>query len=75
MKVTKSLCFCLNVSIFSFKKHSVVLKKSHQHVYNKLLFPSCPIGRLVTGLVREFLEYFDLDFSIAVFDPETDFVS
>ncbi|XP_027040418.1 FGFR1 oncogene partner-like isoform X2 [Pocillopora damicornis] len=30
-------------------------------------------GRLVTGLVREFLEYFDLDFSIAVFDPETDF--
>lgn len=30
-------------------------------------------GRLVTGLVREFLEYFDLDFSIAVFDPETNF--
>jgi len=25
--------------------------------------------------VREFLEYFDLDFSIAVFDPETNFVS
>ncbi|KAJ7385888.1 FGFR1 oncoprotein partner [Desmophyllum pertusum] len=30
-------------------------------------------SRLVTGLVREFLEYFDLDFSIAVFDPETNF--
>lgn len=29
----------------------------------------------MTGLVREFLEYFDLDFSIAVFDPETNFVS
>ena len=33
------------------------------------------VGRLVAGLVREFLEYFDLDFSIAVFDPETNFVS
>ncbi|KAM7432635.1 FGFR1 oncoprotein partner [Porites harrisoni] len=30
-------------------------------------------GRLVTGLVREFLEYFELDFTIAVFDPETNF--
>lgn len=40
---------------------------------NFLLFFSS--GRLVTGLVREFLEYFDLDFSIAVFDPETNFVS
>ena len=35
----------------------------------------CLSGRLITGLVREFLEYFDLDFSIAVFDPETNFVS
>ena len=35
----------------------------------------CSSGCLVTGLVREFLEYFDLDFSIAVFDPETNFVS
>ena len=33
------------------------------------------VGRLVTGLVREFLEYFELDFTIAVFDPETNFVS
>lgn len=41
---------------------------------NFLLF-FCSSGRLVTGLVREFLEYFDLDFSIAVFDPETNFVS
>ena len=38
-------------------------------------FCFCSSGRLVTGLVREFLEYFDLDFSIAVFDPETNFVS
>ena len=29
----------------------------------------------MTGLVREFLEFFDLDFSIAVFDPESSFVS
>ena len=33
------------------------------------------LGCLVTGLVREFLEYFDLDFTIAVFDPESNFVS
>ena len=46
--------------------------KSSKHF---LLFFFCSSGRLVTGLVREFLEYFDLDFSIAVFDPETNFVS
>ena len=40
-----------------------------------LLFISYTVGRLVTGLVREFLEYFELDFTIAVFDPETNFVS
>jgi len=28
-------------------------------------------GRLVASLVREFLQFFDLDFSLAVFDPET----
>jgi hypothetical protein len=33
------------------------------------------LGRLVTGLVREFLEFFDLEYSLAVFDPESDFVS
>ncbi|XP_068755101.1 centrosomal protein 43-like isoform X3 [Montipora capricornis] len=36
-------------------------------------FLSTSEGCLVTGLVREFLEYFDLDFTIAVFDPETNF--
>ncbi|XP_068698862.1 centrosomal protein 43-like isoform X1 [Montipora foliosa] len=36
-------------------------------------FLSTNEGCLVTGLVREFLEYFDLDFTIAVFDPETNF--
>lgn len=30
-------------------------------------------GRVVTGLVREFMEFFELDFSLAVFDPETGF--
>ncbi|XP_023338021.1 FGFR1 oncogene partner isoform X2 [Eurytemora carolleeae] len=28
-------------------------------------------GRLVASLVREFLEFFNLDFTLAVFDPET----
>ncbi|KAK3741809.1 hypothetical protein QZH41_010441 [Actinostola sp. cb2023] len=36
-------------------------------------FLSTTEGRLVTGLVREFLEFFDLDFTIAVFDPESSF--
>ena len=28
-------------------------------------------GRLVASLVREFLDFFDLDYTLAVFDPET----
>ena len=28
-------------------------------------------GRLVASLVREFLQFFGLEFSLAVFDPET----
>lgn len=34
-------------------------------------FLSTTNGRLVASLVREFLEFFGLDFSLAVFDPET----
>ena len=30
-------------------------------------------GRLVTGMVREFLEFFGLEYSLAVFDPESNF--
>lgn len=30
-------------------------------------------GRVVTSLVREFMEFFGLEFSLAVFDPETNF--
>ena len=41
-------------------------------VCNVLLSSS---GQTVTGLVREFMEFFDLDFSCAVFDPETNVVS
>ena len=29
----------------------------------------------MTGLVREFLEFFSLEYSLAVFDPESNFVS
>ncbi|XP_065676061.1 centrosomal protein 43 isoform X3 [Hydra vulgaris] len=31
-------------------------------------------GRQVFSLVREFLEFFHLDFTLAVFDPESDFI-
>merc|ERR1711962_91655 len=42
------------------------------HVNSKLAdFLLSTNGRLVASLVREFLQFFDLDFSLAVFDPET----
>ena len=34
-------------------------------------FLSTTNGRLVASLVREFLEFFSLDYTLAVFDPET----
>jgi FGFR1 oncogene partner len=34
-------------------------------------FLSSNEGSLVTCLVREFLEFFQLDFTLSVFDPET----
>jgi len=34
-------------------------------------FLSSTNGRLIASLVREFLQFFDLEFSLAVFDPET----
>ena len=33
------------------------------------------VGRQAVALVREFLEFFQLDFTTAVFDPETNAVS
>ena len=33
------------------------------------------VGRQAVALVREFLEFFELDFTTAVFDPETNAVS
>lgn len=32
-------------------------------------------GQVVTALVREFLNFFDLDYTCSVFDPETNAVS
>ena len=34
-------------------------------------FLSTTNGRLVASLVREFLEFFSLDYTLAVFHPET----
>lgn len=34
-------------------------------------FIQVPLGALVMNLVREFLEFFGLDFTLSVFDPET----
>jgi len=46
-------------------KHS---KLSNQALTN---FLSSTSGRLIFCLVREFLEFFELDFTLSVFDPET----
>ena len=35
----------------------------------------CYAGKLVTALVREFLDYFELEYTSSVFDPETNAVS
>ena len=32
------------------------------------------IGKIATALVREFLHFFDLDYTCSVFDPETNAV-
>lgn len=34
-------------------------------------FVKIPIGPLVLNLIREFLEFFELDFTLSVFDPES----
>eukprot|EP00091_Calanus_sinicus_P025336 TRINITY_DN9615_c0_g1_i1.p1 TRINITY_DN9615_c0_g1~~TRINITY_DN9615_c0_g1_i1.p1 ORF type:complete len:210 (-),score=77.20 TRINITY_DN9615_c0_g1_i1:92-697(-) len=48
-----------------------VKSKSKLVNQNLIDFLSTTNGRLVASLVREFLEFFDLDFTLAVFDPET----
>ena len=35
---------------------------------------ACYSGQMTAGLVREFLEFFELDFTCSVFDPETNVV-
>ena len=48
------------------------VKNKSKLVNNSLIsFLSTTNGRLVASLVREFLEFFNLDFTLAVFDPET----
>ena len=48
------------------------VKQKSKLVNHKLTeFLSTTNGRLVASLVREFLEFFDLNFTMAVFDPET----
>jgi len=48
------------------------VKNKSKLVNNSLInFLSSTNGRLIASLVREFLEFFNLDFTLAVFDPET----
>jgi len=48
------------------------VKNKSKLVNNSLIsFLSTTNGRLIASLVREFLEFFNLDFTLAVFDPET----
>jgi len=50
-------------------KSKALAQESKNH--KLVAFLSNTNGRLVASLVREFLQFFDLDFSLAVFDPET----
>ena len=40
----------------------------HRNKY--LTYVTIDTGRMVTSLVREFLQFFDLEYTLAVFDPE-----
>ena len=55
--------------LFFFKLHEsliIYIISFFLEIYLFFLFS----GRLITGLVREFLEFFSLDYTLAVFDPE-----
>jgi len=62
----------LRANVYLALEEGDKVKTKSKLVNQKLVdFLSTTNGRLVASLVREFLEFFDLDFTLAVFDPET----
>ena len=62
----------LRANVYIALEEGEGVKSKSKLINNKLNnFLSTTNGRLVTSLVREFLEFFDLKFTTAVFDPET----
>jgi len=62
----------LRANVYIALEEGDAVKNKSKLVNSKLNdFLSTTNGRLVASLVREFLEFFDLNFTMAVFDPET----
>jgi len=62
----------LRANVYIALEEADGVKNKSKLVNSKLNdFLSTTNGRLVASLVREFLEFFDLNFTMAVFDPET----
>ena len=62
----------LRANVYIALEEGDAVRNKSKLVNNKLNdFLSTTNGRLVASLVREFLEFFDLNFTMAVFDPET----
>ena len=56
-----------NILYFLQKPHPLASSKVQQFLKTK-------DGQVATALVREFLEFFELDYTCAVFDPESNAV-
>ncbi|XP_078699800.1 centrosomal protein 43-like isoform X3 [Branchiostoma floridae x Branchiostoma belcheri] len=66
----------LRASVFLALEEQGALESKSQLVNQDLKkFLNTKEGRMVAALVREFLIHFNLDYSLAVFDPETNFDS
>ncbi|CAH1229679.1 FGFR1OP [Branchiostoma lanceolatum] len=64
----------LRASVFLALEEQGALESKSQLVNQDLKkFLNTKEGRMVAALVREFLIHFNLDYSLAVFDPETNF--
>ncbi|XP_035687415.1 centrosomal protein 43-like [Branchiostoma floridae] len=65
----------LRASVFLALEEQGALESKSQLVNQDLKkFLNTKEGRMVAALVREFLIHFNLDYSLAVFDPETNIV-
>ena len=60
---------------FQKSKEGELCYKGAQNAWLLITGLCCNAGKIVTALVREFLDYFELEYTRSVFDPETNAVS